>query len=173
MEPQIENTACNSRINCIALFVGLAVFLLDQLSKFFVASALPLMDHHPYVYPYGGIGIFSHFLGIEFSITHATNTGAAWGMLNQYQVPLTVLRVFLIGGTILYFLFYNKRPAWQIPLALIIAGAVGNLIDFFTYGHVVDMFHFILWGYDFPVFNIADSAISIGVGSLLLLSWLE
>jgi signal peptidase II len=54
---------------------------------------------------------------------------------------------------------------------LIIAGGIGNILDYFIYGHVVDMFHFILWGYSFPVFNVADASIFMGIVSLLWMSW--
>jgi len=53
------------------------------------------------------------------------------------------------------------------PFALILTGAVGNVLDYFVYGHVIDMLHFVLWTYDFPVFNIADSLITLGVAGLM------
>lgn len=124
-------------------------------------------------YPYGGVGVFKNFFGIEFSLSHQINHGAAWGVLADYQVPLLYLRIALISLLFFYALFLNKHPERNIPLALIIAGATGNVIDYFVYGHVVDMFHFVLWGYDFPVFNLADSAIFIGVAYLLGQSLME
>lgn len=154
----------------IILFV---VLIMDQVSKFAAYHYLPHAETGYYAYPYGGIGIFKNFLGIEFSINLMTNKGAAWGILGDYQLPLVIVRLCLIAGTLIYVFFFNKHRSWQIPLLLIAAGAIGNVIDFFVYGHVIDMFHFVFWGYDFPVFNIADSAISIGIASLLLLSWIE
>ncbi len=155
-----------------ALMIGLSILLIDQITKFFTYQYLPFIESHYYSYPYGGIGVFKDFFGIEFSLNYMANKGAAWGVLGDYQIPLLVLRIGLIFGLFIYVL-RNKTPSiLQIPLALIIAGAIGNVIDFFIYGHVIDMFHFVLWGYDFPVFNVADSAISIGIGLLFLLSWL-
>lgn len=52
-------------------------------------------------------------------------------------------------------------------ISLIMGGATGNLIDYFRFGYVIDMFHFTFWGYSFPVFNFADAAISIGALCLL------
>lgn len=155
------------------LLVGLLILVLDQLSKGFVYAYLPVIDSSLYWYPYGGIGIFRNFGGIEFSINHMTNTGAAWGMLGDYQLPLILLRIGLIIGLCVYLCYFNSHSSWRLPLILIIAGALGNVIDFFVYGHVVDMFHFVLWGYDFPVFNIADSAISIGIAFLFCLSFFD
>lgn len=153
--------------------IGLLILFLDQLSKALVYAYLPLIDSAFYWYPYGGIGVFHHFAGIEFSINHMTNTGAAWGVLGNYQLPLIILRIGLIAGLCYYLVFLNRKPSWQLPFILIIAGATGNVLDFFIYGHVVDMLHFVLWGYDFPIFNLADSSITLGIASLFFLSWLE
>ncbi|CDZ79999.1 Lipoprotein signal peptidase [Candidatus Rubidus massiliensis] len=131
------------------------------------------MDSRFPFYPYGGIAIFKNFLGIEFSISHATNKGAAWGLFANFQQLLLYFRIVLIAGLIAYIIEFNKKVNNTVPLSIIAAGAVGNVIDYFLYGHVVDMFHFILWGYDFPVFNIADSCIFIGICWLIVNSWIE
>lgn len=161
------------KVSSFFLFIGLIVLGLDQLTKGLVYTYLPVTNSFSYDYPYGGIGIFKNFLGIEFSINHMTNTGAAWGVLGDYQLALMVIRIALIMGLCIYLFFFNHHFSWQLPLIFIIAGASGNVMDFFVYGHVVDMVHFVLWGYDFPVFNVADSAISIGIFSLFLLSFLD
>jgi len=154
-------------------FIILLVLTSDLVSKFLTQEFLPLTNWYTLWYPYGGIGVFKNFFGIEFSLIHATNKGAAWGMLSNFQEYLLVFRIVLICGLLIYALFINKHKLWEVPLALIIAGALGNVIDFFLYGHVVDMLHFVLWGYDFPVFNIADVAIFCGISSLFIISWLE
>lgn len=118
-------------------------------------------------YPYGGVGVFQNILGVEFSLVHTTNTGAAWGWLNEFQIPLLILRIVIILGIVIFFWKFNKNPRLEYPLTLILAGAVGNVIDVYFYGHVIDMFYFNLWGYPFPVFNVADTAISFGVLGLL------
>lgn len=155
-----------------ALFVGIFVFCLDQLTKIFTHSYLPIMNGFP-SYPYGGIGVFKNFFGIEFSISHQVNRGAAWGMFADYQIPLLYLRIALIIGLLAYLLFFNRYQNWVFPFTLIIAGALSNVLDFFLYGHVIDMLHFVLWNYDFPVFNLADSAIFIGISLLFLISTIE
>lgn len=155
------------------LVIGILVLILDQTTKGLVYAYLPVIDSSLYWYPYGGIGVFHNVAGIEFSINHMTNTGAAWGVLGNYQLPLIILRIGMISGLFIYFFYFNRHSSWRFPLVLIIAGALGNVIDFFIYGHVVDMLHFVVWGYDFPVFNIADSAISIGIISLFLLSFFQ
>jgi signal peptidase II len=154
-------------------FFGIAFFLLmiDQLSKALVCLYLPILDSTFYFYPYGGIGIFKNLGGIEFSINYITNTGAAWGTFGHYPLPLMILRVGLISGLCLYLFYFNTRSFYQLPLIFIISGAISNVLDFFIHGHVVDMFHFVFWGYDFPVFNLADTMISLGIGLWFVLSW--
>lgn len=154
------------------ILLGLAIFLVDFLSKSWTNAHLPLM-HYNWSFPYGGIGVFQNFLGIEFSISHQINHGAAWGMFSHSQIPLLYLRIGLIIALVLYATIFNKHRLWNYPLAMIIAGALGNVIDYFLYGHVVDMLHFVLWGYDFPVFNIADTSIFLGIAWLLIVSSIE
>ena len=134
---------------------------------------LPLIAYSEPYFPYGGIPVFENFGGIEFSLVHAINRGAAWGVLSNFQVPLLIGRMILVAILSYFLLFMNRRTEWRLPLALIVSGAIGNIVDFFIYGHVVDMFHFVLWGYAFPVFNVADSAITIGIGWMFLLSFFE
>lgn len=155
------------------LFIGAWVFILDFISKFLTNTYLPVMNRDSLWYPYSGIGVFQNFFGIEFSISHQINHGAAWGIFSEYQIHLLYFRIVLIIALIVYALFLNKHSGWGIPLALIIAGALGNVVDYFIYGHVVDMLHVVLWRYDFPVFNIADSAIFLGITSLIFLSGFE
>jgi len=154
-----------------AFLIGFIILAADALSKYFTQYYLPLVNPHHFWYPYGGIGIFQNFLGIEFSLNYVLNKGAAWGVFFDYQQQLLYLRIVLISGMLVYFLFINKVKSNEIPLMMIFAGAVGNVIDYFLYGHVIDMFHFVLWGYDFPVFNLADAAIFLGVSWLFIASF--
>lgn len=154
------------------IYVGTALLVLiaDIVSKYWVHANLPLMGSRYPVYPYGGIPVFENLMGIEFSITHLTNRGAAWGAFGGYQDWLLGLRILLIIGMVVYLCRLKKQPQMQFFLSLVVAGALGNVIDYFVYGHVVDMFHFVLWGYDFPVFNVADSAVCVGIFGLILTS---
>lgn len=162
----------NSRFT--AVFIGLIVLTVDLFTKFLVHQHLPVAASPYFVaYPYGGVAIFRDFMGIELTIIHAVNRGAAWGMFSDWQETLLIIRFLIIVGITIYAIFFNKKRNYDIPFALIIAGACGNVIDYFIYGHVVDMFHFIFWGYDYPVFNLADSSIFIGIAWLLVLSWVD
>jgi len=159
------------RSSRVTLFLlAWSIFFLDIGTKYYTAHFLPQLDSRHLWFPYGGIAIFHDFLGIDFSIVHATNRGIAWGMLSQYQLLLLCGRIILIGGLIVYALFINRNRRWDLPLALIITGAMANVLDYFIYGHVIDMFYFIFWNYHYPIFNVADSAICIGSFWLMLVS---
>lgn len=160
-------TYLNSHFKAVG--IGFIILLADLLTKFLIQHNLPLTSLHYAEYPYGGIAVFRDFAGIEFTIVHAINRGAAWGMFAEWQTVLLFIRFLIITGIVIY-AFLNKKKEYDIPLALIVAGAFGNVVDFFLYGHVVDMFHFIFWGYEYPVFNLADSSIFIGIAWLLILS---
>ncbi len=142
------------------------IFIADFWSKKMVIEGLPLMKYSSPFYPFGGIGVFYDFFGIDFSIVHVTNHGVAWGFLASWQDYLPFVRIGLIIGLAFYLgitkLFF-KHP---ISFAAILTGAVCNVVDYFVYGHVVDMLFVRFWGYAYPIFNIADSAIFCGVVSI-------
>jgi signal peptidase II len=142
-----------------------------MVTKWAVQAYLPHMRDVLPFYPYGGIGILADFFGIEISINHATNTGAVWGVFAGYQYVLLVVRLMLIVALLGYLVLGKQTRASLAPLSLIVVGAIGNVFDIFFYGHVVDMFHFRFWGWDYAIFNLADAFISIGIGWLALL-WL-
>ena len=71
----------------------------------------------------------------------------------------------MLAGLVAY--GWKERNVW---LGLIAVGALGNIVDYSLYGHVIDFFHFTFWGYSFPVFNWADSYITVGLFFFLLLS---
>lgn len=151
------------------IILGMAILFVDFLTKAYVYYILPIVDYIN-VYPYGGIGVFREFLGIDFSISLAINRGAAWGVLSDFQGLLLLIRMLAIMAMLIYLIFINHQKSVEIPLVLVIAGAIGNVVDFFLYGFVVDFFHFNFWGYHFPVFNVADSVITIGVTWLFLIA---
>ncbi len=143
----------------LAVISGLVV-VFDQVTKFLISSKLLL--HH-------SITVIPGF----FSITHILNPGGAFGFMANQNSSLRSL-VFLVISSLavcLIFYFYKNTPKTQPWLAsgfaLVFGGAVGNLIDRFRFGKVVDFLDVYIGSYHWPVFNIADSAISIGIGIFL------
>ncbi len=94
------------------------------------------------------------------SLTYVTNTGAAFGLFPDYGTIFMIIAVVVIVAIVIY---YRRLPGdrWlvQISLGLQLAGALGNLLDRLRYGHVIDFIDFKIW----PVFNLADSSIFVGV----------
>jgi signal peptidase II len=128
------------------VFVVVAgVIILDQLTKFIASRNLSLNA------PVSVLkGVFS------FTLVH--NRGAAFGILNN-QVPLFVFTSIFAVILIYWELKNNKhRTLYSLALGLILAGALGNLIDRVIFGYVIDFLDFQVW----PVFNLADSAITVG-----------
>jgi signal peptidase II len=135
--------------------VGLVV-LLDQITKAMVMAWLPLYHSIPVI---PGC----------FNLTHIHNPGGAFGFL-AHQSPWIRHSVFLVVSTlaaVLIFYFYRKTPEsyrWLgAGFALILGGAAGNLIDRFRFGEVVDFLDFFIGAWHWPAFNVADSAVSIGM----------
>lgn len=149
---------------------SLFLLLVDFASKAFALQSIPLMHLFNRCYPFGGIPVFENFFGISFSLNLAYNTGAAWGFFQGSAGLLFVLRAGVIVGLLVYLFFAKQRPVYLIPLWLVATGAIGNALDYLLYGHVIDFFHFVFWGYSFPIFNWADSMITLGVIGLLFLS---
>lgn len=158
----------------IAWLMGLGLFLLflDFATKAYVFQVISFHDACTGVHC-ASIPVFINFIGIDFLITLAINKGAAWGMFADFQIVLLILRILVIFALFIYLFFMNHKRSFDIPLVLILAGALGNIVDFFLYGFVIDFLHFNLWGYHFPVFNFADTCITIGVAWISVLSLLK
>lgn len=144
------------------------IVFFDLMTKYWVAHCLPLMQFY-LGYPFGGIGIL-HTSLLKISIVHTTNTGIAWGFLASYQKLLLFFRICITLGIFAYMAFFKSAKHIFIPLVCILAGAIGNVMDFFLYGHVIDMFYFIFYKFSYPVFNVADSAIFLSASYLFFFS---
>lgn len=136
------------------------IIALDQWTKWLVRTNIPagqswLPDSLLWLSPYA-------------RIVHWYNKGAAFGIFQEGSMVFTVL-AFLVSAAIIYYYPQVSRQDWPLRLAMSmqLGGAIGNLIDRLTLGHVTD---FISVG-TFPVFNIADSSISVGCVVLLLGVW--
>ncbi|HEL2383392.1 TPA: signal peptidase II [Streptococcus suis] len=101
------------------------------------------------------------------SLAYLRNYGAAWSILQNQQWFFTIVTIVAVTGLIWYYVKQIKGSLWTLfSLALMIAGALGNFIDRIRLGYVVDMFH--LDFISFPVFNVADMCLSVGVGILFI-----
>jgi len=134
------------------LILASIIIAFDWLTKRWVLHALALGESRP--------------VTSFFSLTHVHNTGSAFGLFQGNNQALLILALLILG-----FLIYSARGLYEeagrwgeIGVGLVLGGAVGNVLDRFQFGHVVDFLDFRIW----PVFNIADSAISVGAACLAL-----
>ena len=147
------------------------VLVIDMVSKRLTLEYVqPIAWGSPF-YPYGGLGVFQKVFGIDFSIVYLPNRGSAWGLFANFHEYLLALRCVAIVALTVYLVKFNPLRAKDIPLTLIIAGALGNVLDCFFYGHVIDMLHFNVFSMACPVFNVADAAIFFGVATMLFQSF--
>jgi signal peptidase II len=136
----------------------LSLLVLDQLTKFLIVKNFALHESRAIV-------------SGRLNLTYLTNDGIAWGLLRGNNVLLGVIVSVIVIAAI----FYARRLDWRSPeinilAALLSAGALGNLIDRFVHGHVIDFIDVIVpltGGYHWPTFNVADSCISLCVVWLL------
>lgn len=107
------------------------------------------------------------FLPGFMSLAYLRNYGAAWSILQNQQWFFTIVTIVAVIGLIWYYVKQIKGGLWTLfSLTLMIAGALGNFIDRIRLGYVVDMFH--LDFISFPVFNVADMCLCVGVGILFI-----
>jgi signal peptidase II len=145
----------------IEFLLPVAVVVLDQATKAAVRAKLPLHD---------SVTILPGLM----DFTHVRNTGAAFGILNAADFRFKTIAIAviataaLIGVGIYAASLAHHQLAARVSLALIIGGAAGNLIDRLTVGSVVDFVDVYWRTYHFWAFNVADSAITIGVAIMIL-----
>lgn len=138
------------------LLISGLVIIFDQVTKFLILSNLPL---------YRSIPIIPGF----FSITHIHNPGGAFGFMANQSLTMRHVVFLLVSSLAVCLIFYFYRntpkshPVLASGIALIFGGALGNLIDRIRFGEVVDFLDVYIGNHHWPAFNIADSAITIGV----------
>ncbi|MNM97953.1 Lipoprotein signal peptidase [compost metagenome] len=114
-------------------------------------------------------------IGDFFIITSHRNRGAAFGILQDQRWFFIVVTTVVVVGIVWYLLKVRKQPNKLLPVALslVLGGAIGNFLDRAVSGEVVDFLMFNFGTYTFPIFNVADSCIVVGVALIILDSLLE
>lgn len=135
----------------VLVLIALLVVIADQLSKIWIRSNLPVGQ--------------SQFEAGFFRLTQVHNTGAAFGLFQGQSFLLSIVAMIGIAVVLVYALvIYRGFPLLdnmpnRVALGLVLGGTVGNLIDRLRFGYVIDFIDFRVW----PTFNIADSAVTVGV----------
>lgn len=128
--------------------IAILLIAADQIFKYIINISLPYTNE---------IVVIPGF----FELVNWRNTGAAWGSFSNATVYLSIISL-TASLFVIYVLPKANSTFFKISLSLVLAGAVGNLIDRVRLGYVVDYLSFDIFGYDFPVFNLADMCIVIG-----------
>lgn len=141
------------------LSVIIGGIVIDQLTKWLAVV---------YLRPVGDVPLWDGVLHLYFT----TNDGAAWGMLDDARwVFITFSTVAIVALSLYLFLGHASNRLYEISIAMIISGGIGNMIDRIFLGEVVDFIYFKL--INFPIFNGADSFVCVGAGLMILALILE
>lgn len=134
---------------------ALIIILIDQITKLLIKINFQLNESVP-------------FIKNVFHLTYLHNYGAGFGVLQQQTYILIFISLFVIGIIFYYFdRIKDKEILLQIVIGFILGGTIGNLIDRISYSYVIDFLDFQIW----PVFNFADSFVTIGVIYLIIYLW--
>lgn len=146
----------------IYFLIALVMFLIDQGTKYLIATQLVIGEQIPVI-------------GNFFLITSSRNRGAAFGILQEQRWFFIVITLIVVVGIIWYMqrIKHTGKKMLSIALSLVLGGAIGNFLDRAVSGEVVDFLQFNFGSYTFPIFNVADSCIVIGVIMIVLDSLLE
>ena len=143
------------------LIVAFLCILIDQITKLLVISNLDINT---------GFNIIKSF----FSILYVRNTGAAWGVFSNGTMILAFLSIIFLYFVIKYiYETKNISKINSISYGMLIGGIIGNLIDRLLRGYVIDFLSFNIFGYSFPIFNIADSFIVISIVLIAIDSFMK
>lgn len=139
----------------LAIIVSALFLLADRFTKYIVDTNMALHESIPFIPGF-----------MDFTYIH--NTGGAWGVLSGKTPILVVFTAFVMVGCIIFLIKYGrKNPLLFWAVCLIISGGIGNMIDrIFNEGRVIDFLRTLF--IDFPIFNVADCAVVIGAGLLIL-----
>lgn len=135
----------------LSLIVAIVILIIDQLTKKIITAIMNIGDSYE---------VIPHFL----NITSHRNNGAAWGILSGKMGFFYIITLIILAVLIIFYIKETKYNAFmQVAISLLFAGALGNFIDRVFNGEVVDFIDTNIFGYDFPIFNVADSSLTIGV----------
>ncbi|NGQ93762.1 lipoprotein signal peptidase [Brevibacillus sp. SYP-B805] len=138
----------------IYYLIALVVVVLDQFTKYLIVHNMEQGESIP-------------LIPDVFHLTSHRNLGAAFGILQNQRLVFIIITLAVVAGIVVSLVRIGRtQPRVSLALSLVLGGAVGNFIDRVTTGEVVDFLDFTL--IHFPIFNVADVAITVGVGLLLL-----
>lgn len=136
------------------MLISVVLFVVDQVSKLLIDHFLPLGKSYR---------ICEKFL----YITKAYNSGVSFSMLTNHRFLIIILNLLIMLFLYFYLKKFKENKRNIIAFGMIFGGLFGNLVDRFVYGYVIDFIDFYIFNYNYPIFNLADSFICIGIFLLL------
>lgn len=135
--------------NKIIYFIGAFILIIDQLTKMFIDKSMTIIDGFFYINP-------------------VNNYGAAWSVFNDKTIFLILSSIVILVVLLRYQSYFKMNIRNKIAFGLLYGGLLGNLLDRIVFGYVRDFLDFIIFGYDYPVFNLADASLVIGMILLVI-----
>lgn len=143
-----------------SLLIVFVTLGLDQWTKWAIVKSIKLNET---------VEMINHF----FYLTYVQNTGAGFSMFTQAGMGFFAALTLIALVAMVYMFFKTNDSRYQICLSLVFSGAIGNFIDRMSLGYVRDFFSFYIFGYPFPVFNVADICITVGIALILISMFIE
>ena len=143
-----------------SLLIVFVTLGLDQWTKWAIVKSIKLNET---------VEMINHF----FYLTYVQNTGAGFSMFAQAGMGFFAALTLIVLVAMVYIFFKTNDSRYQICLSLVFSGAIGNFIDRMSLGYVRDFFSFYIFGYPFPVFNVADICITVGIALILISMFID
>ncbi|WP_281739794.1 signal peptidase II [Holdemanella biformis] len=143
-----------------SLLIVFVTLGLDQWTKWAIVKSIKLNET---------VEMINHF----FYLTYVQNTGAGFSMFAQAGMGFFATLTLIALVAMVYMFFKTNDSRYQICLSLVFSGAIGNFIDRMSLGYVRDFFSFYIFGYPFPVFNVADICITVGIALILISMFID
>ena len=135
--------------NKIIYFIGAFILIIDQLTKMFIDKSATIIPRFFYINP-------------------VNNYGAAWSVFSNKTIFLILASLIILIILLRYQSYFKMNLRNKIAFGLLYGGLLGNLLDRVIFGYVRDFLDFIIFNYDYPVFNIADASLVIGMILLII-----
>ena len=143
-----------------SLLIVFVTLGLDQWTKWAIVKSIKLNET---------VEMINHF----FYLTYVQNTGAGFSMFAHAGMGFFAVLTLIALVAMVYMFFKTNDSRYQICLSLVFSGAIGNFIDRMSLGYVRDFFSFYIFGYPFPVFNVADICITVGIALILISMFID